>query len=283
MMLATMAQPDSVPHRRLLVACWIALSVAMLAMPVTTALLTMPHDWMIWEQIPERVAHGRLYGSDYPRYYFLFAPLAGWIMALLVPLGYSLWWALHLAVVPLLRDWRLIALTVLSVPFWIDTMIGSTVVWLFVPGVLALRGSRWGAIVYLALFLLMPRPVHLPLAAWLLWQREDLRLPFAASVAVVGVTTLASGYTAGWLNNLFIVGSFHYTDPHNFSPTRLIGSVWLIVGIPLAAWLTWKGRIGLAGLALTPYLLPPYFLNLLWELRPPVTDLAKRGAPALPS
>ena len=260
---------------------WFALSVGLLFLPVTIALLAMPHDWMIWAQIPARLAQGRLYEATAetattPAYFFVFAPLAGWVMAAVVPLGYALWWALHLGALPLLRDWKLIALTVLSVPFWIDTMIGSTVVWVFVAGVVAMRGSRWGAITYLALFLLMPRPVHLPLAGWLLWQRPDVRWPFALLLAVVGLTTLASGYTEDWIANLLWTGGDYLSVEHNFSPTRLIGVVWLLIGVPLAAWLTWKGRVGIAGLAMTPYLLPPYLLMLLWDLmtpRPP--DLAE--------
>ena len=260
-------RPLAVPWRPVFVVGWLGLNVGLLFLPVIIALLFMPHDWLLYQWVPDRVASGTLYDPNGSGgLIFQMAPLAGWIMALIVPLGYSLWWALHLAVLPLLRDWKLIALTVFSVPFWIDTMIASTVVWMFVPGVIALRGSKWGAIAYFALFLLMPRPVHLPLAAWLLWKRPDVRVPFALLAGVVAVTTLASGYTLGWLNNLLWLGVSQYTADHNFSPTRLIGPLWFVIGVPLAAWLTWKGRVGLAGLALTPYLLPPYLLMLLWEL-----------------
>ena len=255
--------------RPLLVAGWFALSGLLLLLPVTIALLAMPHDWFIWEQVPQRWAEGRLYEPDHPWYFFVFSPIAGAIMAAVVPLGYALWWALHLAVLPLLRDWRLVALTVLSVPFWIDTMVASTVTWPFVAGVLALRGSKWGALAYLALFALMPRPVHLPLAAWIVWQRPELRLPALGMAVVTLAVTLWTGYLDDWTANLLWSGSDYLTVAHNFSPTRLVGGAWLIVGVPLAAWLTWRGRVGLAGLAMTPYLLPPYFLMLLWELTNP--------------
>lgn len=256
-----------VPWRTLAVAGWVALNAALVMLPVTLALLAMPHDWFIWEQVPQRWREGRLYEPDLPYYFFVFSPIAGGIMAAVVPLGYSLWWALHLAVLPLLRDWRLIALTVLSVPFWIDTMVASTVTWVFVAGVVALRGSRWGALTYLALFALMPRPVHLPLAAWLVWKRPELRLPAVGMVAVTLAVTVATGYLGPWLDNLLWSGSDYLTVAHNFGPTRLVGAAWLPVGAALAAWLTWRGRVGLAGLAVTPYLLPPYFLMLLWDYR----------------
>ena len=40
----------------------------------------------------------------------------------------------------------------------------------------------------------------------------------------------------------------------------------MVIGLPLAAWLTWKGRLGLASLAASPYWLPYYLLMLLLEL-----------------
>ena len=52
----------------------------------------------------------------------------------------------------------------------------------------------------------------------------------------------------------------------NIGPSRLVGAWWLVVGIPLAAWLTWRGRVGLAGLALSLYVLPYYLLMLILDL-----------------
>lgn len=260
------ARPRKLRWRPMFVGGWLILNAILLTMPVTIALLAMPHDWIVWEQVPQRWEDGRLYDVDFPRYYFVFAPLAGWLFAtVIVPLGYAVWWSIHLALVPLLRDWKLIALTVLSVPFWIDTMIGSTVVFALVTGIWAIRGSRLGAIAYLAVFLLMPRPLHLPLATWLLWRQPNVRVPFVILVALLTVTTVATGYTLDWFRALTWLGDNNYDNPANLSPTRLIGSAWLVVGIPLAAWLTWRGRVGLAGLALTPYGGASYLLMLLWE------------------
>ena len=249
------------------VLAWFALSALLLLLPVTVALLTMPHDWFIWEQVPGRWHAGRLYEVDHPHYFYVFSPIAGAIMAAVVPLGYAFWWALHLAVLPLLRDWRLITLTILSVPFWVDTMVASTVTWPFVAGALALRGSHWGGITYLALFALMPRPVHLPLAAWLLWQRPALRLPALGMVIATLAVTLWLGYGEEWRANLLWSGTDYLSAAHNFSPTRIFGMSWLVIGLPLAAWLLWRGWVGLAGMAMAPYLLPPYFLMLLWDQR----------------
>src|SRR5687767_260995 len=82
-----LVRPLGVPWRPLFVVGWFGLSAALLLLPVTIALLFMPHDWMIWLQVPARWEEGRLYDEAMPDYYFVFAPLAGWILALLVPLG----------------------------------------------------------------------------------------------------------------------------------------------------------------------------------------------------
>jgi len=52
-----------------------------------------------------------------------------------------------------------------------------------------------------------------------------------------------------------------------------MGSLWVPIGLVLAAWLTWRGRLGFASLAASPYWLPYYlfmpFLELRrWYLRP---------------
>src|SRR5687768_8479051 len=102
-----------------------------------------------------------------------------------VPLGYSLWFGLHLAVVPLLPDWRLIALTLVSLAYWIDAVLGNSIVFSFVAGAVALGGSRWGSLAYLALFVLIPRPVQAPLALFILWRKPDMRIPFGIMFATI--------------------------------------------------------------------------------------------------
>jgi hypothetical protein len=254
------------------VACWIALNVLMLLHPPTLAILRTPldqngHDYQIWAQIPERLESGTLYDGT-PGYHYVFAPATAWILALVIPLGYPLWIALHFVLLPLLGDWRLIALAVASVSFWVDTMIGSTNTFLFIAGAIALRGSTAGAIGYLALFLLMPRPLYLPLAAWLVWKRRDLRAVFAALAALLVMTTLASGYAVEWGIELLVFGGFTMSEanPDNISPTRWLGPAWLVLGIPLATLLTLKGKVGIAGVAMTPYLGASSLMIVLWDL-----------------
>ena len=128
----------------------------------------------------------------------------------------------------------------------------------FAAGVVALSGSRAGAITYLGLCCLVPRPVQLPLALWLLWKRPDVRLPFAALATVTVVFAIASGYLVDWLGVLVAIGRTNDIHFANLSPTKWIGPAWLVVGVPLGAWLTLKGNVGLAGLAISPYILPAY-------------------------
>ena len=52
----------------------------------------------------------------------------------------------------------------------------------------------------------------------------------------------------------------------NVGPTALIGLWWLLLGVPLGAWLFWRGRVGLAGLAISPYLLPYYLMMALLDI-----------------
>lgn len=250
----------------LLVVGWLALSAALLVSDTVRYLIVLPHDWAAFTEVPERLANGSLYDLG-QGYYWAWAPAAAWLMAYaIVPLGYPFWIGLHLAAVPLLRHWQLIALTVVSVPFWIDVIIGNSVAFVFVTGILAIRGSRSGALVYLALCLLMPRPVQAPLAVWILWRRADARVPFAVIAVLTIATAVWSGYAEEWIAVLVPLAGSNYNNPANFGPTNLFGAAWFLVGFPLAVWLTVRGRTGLAGLAMTPYLLPQYFLLLLWEL-----------------
>ena len=252
-------------RRPLFIVAWLTLNAALLAHPGVRYLGSLNHDWHEWLEVPERLANGTLYEVT-SNFWFLWSPIAAALLAhVFVPLGYSWWLALHLAALPLLRDWWLIGLTVVSVPFWVDTINGNTVAFVFVAGALALRGSRIGTMASLALFVLMPRPLAAPLVVWLLWKRPESRLPFV----VMGVVTLGvsvwTGYLADWLHSLLGVSGANTAHFANLSPTALVGLAWLIVGIPLAAWLTLHGHVGMAGLAMSSYVLPMYPLVLLWE------------------
>jgi len=248
---------------------WFALLVATINLYIVAAgllrLMAHPFDWFVLEEAVARLADGTLYQS-HGDYVFLWSPIAAWLLALIVPLGVQVWQVAAVAALAFLRDWRLIALTLVALPFWIDTMIGNTVVFVAVAGVLALRGSRWGALVYLALCLLMPRPLQLPLALWILWTQPETRRWFVAMATASIFLVAWSGYGPAWSDAVMgFGGSEILSSPANLSPTAVFGMAWLIIGLPLAAWLTIHGRVGLAGLALSPYVLPMYPLVLIWE------------------
>ena len=82
-------------------------------------------------------------------------------------------------------------------------------------------------------------------------------------VTHAGDPAVAAEWVARLLDSTADIGS-----DFNIGPSALIGSWWLIVGIPLGIWLTWRGRIGLAGLAVSPYVLPYYLLIGVLELVP---------------
>lgn len=112
----------------------------------------------------------------------------------------------------------------------------------------------------------MPRPVLVPLAVWLLLRDPRLRLPTLALVIAHFVAAAAMGLLDDWIRTAVIYAS---TNQIGIGPSRVLGIAGLLIGIPIATWLAWRGRMGWAGLAMSGYLLPQYLLVLLFESRPP--------------
>lgn len=130
--------------------------------------------------------------------------------------------------------------------------------------------------------MMIPRPVQMPLALWLLWRRSSLRLPFVGLFAAHAVGVLLTGYAVDWFETSIRYGA---AAPVTYGPTAYVGVAWLIVGIPLGIWLTLRGHPGWAGLSVSPYILHGYLLWPLIELvpeprreRPPV-DATEVGQP----
>jgi hypothetical protein len=220
-------------------------------------------DWILWRALPEAIAQGRIYdtATEAP---FVWSPVAAWLMAIAAQF-YWPWAIAHVAAVFLIRDWRLIVLVFLSWGFWTSTASGAPFIFVFVAGVLGLQGRFGGAIAYLALTLLMPRPVQIPLALGLLWRMPSTRWPFVALFILHGVIVLWSGYMGDWIRAMF----GHALPAGNWGPTSVIGLWWLALGVPLGIWLTLRGNFGLAGLAISPYWLPEYLMMGLLDLVPP--------------
>ena len=235
-------------------------------------------DWYpYWVEAGRRVFGDDLYtwaGEGSYRY----SPLLAYFFAAVMPIGYWGWTILHfVALLALPRRVALVA--VVSFPFWQDVYNGGVMTFILVAAVAALSGSRIGTVAFLALCLLIPRPLMLPVLAWLLWKRPESRLMLVAVGIVQVMLILASGWGPAWVEALIRVGAQPVGGPADLGPARIIGMAWVPIGLALAAWLTGKGRLGLASLAASPYWLGYYGVMLLLELMPPVGANREAGPP----
>jgi hypothetical protein len=225
-----------------------------------------PVDWGFYVSTVQRLtAGGPLYGSAATGAAgFNYNPLVAYGLAWVVPLGYPVWVVLHIAAAALLpRPMGLVAL--LTFPWWWDVALGNDVAFVVLLAVWATRGQGWAIGATLVASLLIPRPLMLPLVAWLLWQYPPWRVRFVAIIAIVGAATLATGQAGEWLSGMGRAAGDvnHYW---NFSPSRFLGFAWLPIGAALAVMLVRRGYVGLACLAVSPYLLPYYVMFGLLDI-----------------
>lgn len=221
-------------------------------------------DLIVYQEAGRRVWEGALYVND-ATYLYRYSPVAAYLftpLGLMTPLA---WRALHVAGALALPTWPMRLLVLASWPFAFDLQLGNVMTFVLLAAAWGMRGNRIGALIFLACCLLFPRPFMLPIGAWLLWRQPWLRWPFVAMFVVHAVLVLATGLGGAWLTQLFasteMVGSIF-----NVGPTAVIGLWWLLIGIPLGAWFFWRGRVGLAGLAISPYVLPYYLMVALLDL-----------------
>jgi hypothetical protein len=226
-------------------------------------------DWASFVEAGRRIMNGGAVYSVEADYAYRYSPLLAYGFAALAPMGVLAWRLLHLVALGAMvaadrRLWPVAVLAVLSWPFWFDVEAGNLLTFVLVAGALALRNNAFGTGAVLALAVLVPRPLMLPIAAWILWRRPTWRLPFAGMVGVAGTLTLLTGLAGNWLAALF-ASADEIGSVLNFGPSRVIGIAWVPIGLALAALLTWRGRLGLASLVASPYWFPYYFIVLLWE------------------
>jgi hypothetical protein len=211
-------------------------------------------DWDIYTEAGRRFTDGNLYTWDGLPYRY--SPLLAPLFAAIAPIGYLGWTALHFAaLLTIPRKLALIALV--SAPFWNDVYNGNTVTFAFVAAWYALGGKPWA---FFLLAVLIPRPVMLPVLAWLLWRH---RATFAGIFAIHALAVWLTGWGDEWLASLLARGPEEIGARVDFGPGQLIGAWWVPIGLALAAWFTWRGRLGLASICASPYWLPPYFLMVL--------------------
>ncbi len=199
-------------------------------------------------------------------YAFRWSPIAAYALIPLTALGIWAWRAAQLAAALTLPDRRMTFVVLVSWPFWFDFQLGNVLTFAVWLAAWALAGRRWAAYGYLALCLLVPRPLMAPVALWLLWKRPELRPPVVAMAIVSVAAAAATGLLPAWLD-ILRASTGELPNDYNIAPSRWIGSVWIVVGLPLAALAMWRGRLGLASLLASPYLLPYYLLFGVLELR----------------
>ena len=225
-----------------------------------------PNDWVQFRFAAERISSGVSPYTIAPPWTFRWSPVAAWILLPLTAVGPVPWLVAQLASLLVLPR-RIAALALLTFPFWADVFEGNILTFSLVLAVAALRGSRRASLTYLTLVFLVPRPVMVPVAIWLLWKRPELRVPAAVIFAVHALFVVLTGYGWEWLQRLATSGD--EIALHNAGPSAIIGVWWIPIGLALAAFLTWRGRLGLASLAASPYLILYYWIYGLLEFLPP--------------
>lgn len=223
------------------------------------------YDWVVFVQASERVATGDLYMRE-GLAGWQYSPLLASAFTIVAPLGFLGWATLHVAALTLLRDRWLTLMALASFPFWADVYNGNTMTFVFVAAVTALRGSTIGSGVSLLLFMLMPRPLMLPLVAWIIWHQPRWRVGFLVLLVANAVLVYSTGYAFEWAETLLGVGDAVAASTRDVGPGAIIGPWWPALGAVLAIVLVIRGRVGWASLAAAPYWLPQYLIMLLLEL-----------------
>jgi hypothetical protein len=204
---------------------------------------------------------------DAPHLAFRWSPLVAWALVPIAALGFWPWVAAHFVALAGFGSWRIAAVALVSWPFALDVVDGGAMVFVVLAAWWAYRGSTVGTAVFLALGVLIPRPLHLPLMAWIIWRRPEWRIPFAVLFLAHAGAVVAMGWHVEWAARLLASG-WDIQNVFNIGPSRIIGTLWVPVGVALGAWLTARGRLGLASLAFSPYILPQYLLWLVLEFQP---------------
>lgn len=221
-------------------------------------------DWHHFVEAGRRVREGGLYDMSFD-YGFRYSPVLALVFGFIAPMGELVWRLLHVAAALALPTWPMRVVTLVSWPFWFDVEAGNVLVFVLLAGAWALRGNRAAIGAFLVMAILMPRPLMLPIVAWLLWRHPDWRVPFVGIFVLHAVAVWATGWGAEWVGVLG--GSIdEVASPLNVGPSSFIGLAWAIIALPVTAWLTWRGRLGWASLLAAPYWLPYYLMMPVLEL-----------------
>jgi hypothetical protein len=268
---------NDVSGRRIKVAFLIAVAIVN-AYLVAMALFVEPlraTDWNIMRRAAELAGSPQLYelrGINT----FVWSPVSAYVLKLLLPISFEAWQVALVASALAMPTWRLRLIVLISWPFWHDWIFGNLLTLIFLASVYAWRGSRIGTIFFFSLALLIPRPLLAPMALWILWKRPAWRWPFVGMFLAHFALVAWSGIGPNWIEALMHLGPEFMDLSWNRGPTRLFGYWWFVAAVPLAAWLFWRGRVGWAGLAISPYVWSYY---LFWVL-PEVNSVPAGNTPA---
>lgn len=232
-------------------------------------------DWHLFERAARLIAAGHdPYAEAVSQTHLAFrwSPVAAWLFVPITIMPFAAWAALHVVALVGFRCLRLAVLIGSSWPFFLDVLDGGVMIFVALAAYWAWRRSSLGTLAFFAFALLIPRPLMVPLLVWLILKRPEWRYPFLAMALVHTMVILASGWTEAWIGRL-LVSDLDIGNAFNIAPSRFLGALWIPIGFLLAAIFTWRGRLGLASVAASPYLLPPYLLMLVLENpQPPTPD-----------
>ncbi len=200
---------------------------------------------------------------------FVWSPVAAWLMVPLSLIGLWGWRVLHLLAALAMPTTRLRLATLAWWAFWIDAAFGNIMVFALLLAAWSVTGRRWAQLGFVALVCLAPKPIFLPFVLWLLLANPDLRLPAGEIILVNAGLIALVGHGQAWLLTLAQRGA-ELANVINLSPSALVGGWWIPVGLVLAVVLYRRRLFGLAGLALSPYWLPYYFLMPVLDLPRPI-------------
>lgn len=238
-------------------------------------------DWVQITEAVARIGTGTTYEwtvpayrEDYTDYVYRYSPLLPYVMAPFVAAGLGAWRLVHIAALFVL-PFPIWAVVLIAGPFWFDVANANFLTFVLVSGWFAISGDRWGIAAYFSLTALLPRPLMVPLALWLLWRRPESRIIAIVIGCVAVVLTAATGELVPWLEAM-LRGTDMIGTKFDWGPGRVIGPWWIPIGTALSVWLTLRGHLGLAGLAVSPYALPYYLLIMFWELNPDARSTSSR-------
>jgi hypothetical protein len=209
---------------------------------------------------------------------FRWAPPMAWFwVVLVVPLGLTAWQLAHVGGLVLFLDWRVVLVAVASWGFWQDVANGNILVFVVLAAWWALRGNAIGVIAFVTLAILVPRPIMLPVLLTLLWRHRYARVWFLLGAAALIGFSLYVGHLDDWIRRLF-ASVDEMSVIWNIGPSRIMGPLWIVLGLSLGVVLWRAGWLGLASIAVSPYLFPYYLSFALLDV-PKAIELLRASEP----